>query len=204
MTTPRVRTISAVTALAVLGISSISFANGLGENVAWQFRTPNERAVQIQELELRLLEQGGFFDSFGHSNGSNGGGGGGNTTIIEGDQYNCSVSSVTVGNDAANALDGITGTLMGVTGSSIGSTAAGNTSAGNVDVDGSGSGANNTDQNNDGAVDASVNDSGNYSSVGNFHGGGVTDQVLNSEQVVDNSTLTSSAEGTVSCDRIYN
>lgn len=201
MKTLRHYSIIGLAAFAIVGTSSVAVANGLGENRAWQFRTPNERAVQIQELELRLLEDSGFFDP--RENGGAGGGGSGDT-IIYGDQYNCTVSSVTTGNEAANANDGITGTLMGVTGSSISATGAGNTSSGQVDVDGRGTGTIDGTQTNDGTVTADVDGSGNSSSVGSFQGGGATHQALNSHQSVANSTLTSSAQGTVSCDRIYN
>lgn len=68
------------------------FANNVGENIAWQFMTPAERANMIYIEEVRQRGINGFYSAPIYN------------TYID-DQYNCSVNSTATGNDsAANAV----------------------------------------------------------------------------------------------------
>jgi hypothetical protein len=64
-------------------------ANNVGENVAWQFQTPAERAALMYLEEVRQRGINGYYSAPVYN------------TYIN-DQYNCSVNSTATGNESAS------------------------------------------------------------------------------------------------------
>lgn len=64
-------------------------ANNVGENIAWQFMTPSERAALMYLEEVRQRGINGYYSAPIYN------------TYID-DQYNCSVNSTATGNESAS------------------------------------------------------------------------------------------------------
>lgn len=166
-----VRKISAATLICVLACQP-SFANNVGENVAWQFDMANDQAVKLQMEEVRQRRLNGYYSAPIYN------------TYIE-DQYNCAVNSTATGNDSTsdaianspstsghntNSTGNANDTSYSGGGLGDGSSEStsqdnqGNVSAGasgsmSTDVRGDNFQALNTDQNNSGNQSAAINGS---------------------------------------------
>jgi len=159
-------------------------ANGLGEDVSWQFRTSAERANLAVVTDLIEKKKGGFYDGFNTTN---------HITTNIGAQVNCNTVADATGNLANSDLGG----------SAPNQNASGDIvsdSVGNEVVEGgegqAGTAAN--DQVNSGTVGSTVTDSGVNSSNGSVSTGD-TDNVLNNDQ--DNSgDQLASVNGSTTCD----
>lgn len=170
----------------ILPVSAL--ANGLGESTPYRF----EQKDRLGMLELQLLKESGFYDS-------QAGGGGTSTsgdTIINGDQINCIVQSSAMANSNSTGMDALTGSLLGVTDSSQGADANANDS----DAYGSGDGGLDIGLENDGDQDAAISNSTISSDVGQFSGGGTSDQTVDNYQSADNTSLTSTIDDVTVCD----
>jgi hypothetical protein len=164
-------------AMAVLGssIAQPSFANNVGENAAWQFQTPADRAALMYLEEVRQRGINGYYSAPVYN------------TYID-DQYNCSVNSTATGNDSAsNAVansPSTTGHNTDATGNQNDTTyAAGGPGDGSTDT---------TTQGNSGAVAAGSSGSMSTSVRGdNF-------QALNTRQT-NSGNQTSTINGSSAC-----
>lgn len=82
--------------------SGAAWANGLGEDRSWQFRTDSDRANLAVVLDVIERKKAGFYDGLGE-----------NTFVTNnnfaGDQINCTVQASAVGNQATNSQDGAAG-----------------------------------------------------------------------------------------------
>lgn len=92
--------------LALLGAQPV-FANNIGENVAWQFETPADKANRAFIEDMRLKRQSGYYAAPVY------------TTNID-KQYNCSVSSLATGNQSSSTAIGNSPTTSGNSSSSVG------------------------------------------------------------------------------------
>ena len=72
-------------------------ANELNGNFSWQFRTPNEKLVDLQALDLIERKRGGAFKIYNNYNSS---------TYFAGDQVNCSVSATALGSSSSTDVTG--------------------------------------------------------------------------------------------------
>lgn len=72
-------------------IAQPSLANNVGENVAWQFLTPADKASLMYLEEVRLRAKNGFYSAPIYN------------TYIN-DQFNCSVNSTALANDSASSV----------------------------------------------------------------------------------------------------
>lgn len=83
--------------MLALVAASPATANEIGGNFAWQFRTPAERAVALQTLDLLARQRAGAFrqESYFFQN-----------TYVAGDQVNCSVAANAVGNTGTTTSSG--------------------------------------------------------------------------------------------------
>lgn len=93
-----------------------SLANGLGENVAWQFQTTGDRANRAFVEEMRQKKMSGAYSPPVY-----------NTFIDK--QFNCNVSSIATGNESSTNAVGNSPTTSGNSAS-----AAGNTNSSNAEL----------------------------------------------------------------------
>lgn len=78
-------------AISMVGslVAQPSFANNVGENAAWQFNTPADRAALMYLEEVRQRGINGYYSAPIYN------------TYID-DQYNCSVNSTATGNESSS------------------------------------------------------------------------------------------------------
>jgi hypothetical protein len=165
------------------GIAPPVWANGPGENTAWQFQTSQDKVNKGNIVDLIERKKGGYYDSFKVINNTTN-----NTTIDK--QFNCSVTASSSGNTGSNGLAATTSspTLNSNGATNAGSAANAATNSGSrsglgIDQLTSVSDAINNTQSNDGALSATVTGSTTSSSNGAVTaGGGTSSQVLNSSQ----------------------
>lgn len=87
----RIKIFISIVLLELVPVQGV-MANNVGENIAWQFMTPAERANMMYIEEVRQRGINGFYSAPIYN------------TYID-DQYNCSVNSTATGNEsAANAV----------------------------------------------------------------------------------------------------
>jgi len=55
---------SVIFIMTMVGFSTVSSANGLNEDRAWQFRSANKSAILLGNENLRLLKLGGYFQQW--------------------------------------------------------------------------------------------------------------------------------------------
>lgn len=84
---PKIQTIAMV--LSGCLVSYPVLGNNVGENVAWQFQTPAERAALMYLEEVRQRKGNGYYSAPVYN------------TYIN-DQYNCSVNSTATGNQSSS------------------------------------------------------------------------------------------------------
>lgn len=155
--------------------SNAAFANGVGENIAWQFETSAEQAAQIYQEEVRQRRLNGFYSAPVYN------------TMIE-NQYNCAVNSTSTGNlSSTNAVansPSSSGHSSDATGNQNDTTdASGNLASG---------GSNDTEQENEGRISSRARGDMSTSVRGdNF-------QALNTDQT-NSGTQTSTVNGSTAC-----
>lgn len=168
-----------------LGLPVPTLANGLGENVPWQFRTPNDAAAMAVVRDHIERRKGGTYRppltyQFNTIT---------NTTSIE-RQFNCNNTASALGNSGttsavaaspgtAGATSSATGNLANTASSQQGPTATGQSSS--------------TPQDNSGAVGSTMNGSTQVS-IPNAY----THQALNSDQA-NSGAQTASVSGSTAC-----
>lgn len=196
----------------VLTVSSLALlscgarANNLGENTDWQFGTTQDKVNKTAVLDQIEKKKAGYYDAlrpvYNYS------------TYIE-RQYNCSLSSSTVGNIGTNTTTATNSSPTVTNSSATTSTALANsatTSApGNGSNGASTSGAGYTlssnlanSQTNAGSLSAGVNGSNTNAATGAVTAGsGSSDQVLNSQQS-NAGNLSASVAGSTACSGPFN
>jgi hypothetical protein len=160
--------------LAVLISVGTGHANGFGESSPWQFRTANERAVNIGIVDVMERKRGGFYDGF-------------TTTVTNvtniGAQINCNNVANAIGNEATNAQVGnsVSNDLSG----DLSADTTGNSALSDI---GSGSGTTGTEQSSSGAQTSSVSDSGVSLAAGSASNGATRNDLLNWQDNSGNQT----------------
>ncbi|MCY1669806.1 hypothetical protein OVA07_02140 [Novosphingobium sp. SL115] len=171
---------------AALGGAAIAFslvnvpavhANGVSENLAWQFETTQDKVNRAYLENLRQQKIGGYYNYAPPVY----------TTNID-KQYNCAVSATSTGNSSSSSASGASQGLSGTSASSVGNTSstdqlAGMTSATNGST---------TDQNNTGKIISHAN--GDVDAHANVD----ANQVLNTDQN-NSGDQTSTVNGSTSC-----
>jgi hypothetical protein len=181
-------------------------ANNLGENFGWQFGTTQDRVNKTAVLDQIEKKKAGYYDAMSPVYNS--------TTYIQ-RQYNCSLSSSTVGNVGTNTTAATNSSPTVANSSATTSTSLANsdtTSApGNGTNGASASGvasslSNNlaNTQTNGGSLTAGVTGSNTNSASGAVTAGsGTSDQVLNSQQS-NAGNLSASVAGSSACSGVLN
>jgi hypothetical protein len=156
-------------------------ANGVGENVAWQFLTPAERAALMYLEEVRQRNLGGFYSAPIYNTYID------DNTYID-NQYNCSVNSTATGSESASNSVANSPNTGG-----HGTTATGNANDTTYDAGGPGDGSTGTStQGNSGEVSAGASGSTSSSVSGdNF-------QTLNTDQV-NSGNQSATVNGSSAC-----
>lgn len=193
--------VSAAVAVLLVGPSGGALANGLGENISWQFQTTQDKVNKSAVLDQIEKKKGGYYDAANNTY---------NTTYNIDRQYNCSVSAGTTGNSGSNGQSASTSsptvTNSGSTSASTAANAASNGLGQNglsgVLVAGLGdspSGGVDSAQNNSGALTSGVESSNTSAATGPLSAnGGVSDQALNSTQT-NAGNLASTISSSTAC-----
>lgn len=180
------RAIGALIAAMALSTATIATANGVSENVSWQFETTADKANKAMVLDMSERRRGGYYDGFGTTVNNH------NTTNV-GTQVNCNVGANAIGNQAQNSQVANSPTVSNT--SSTDSSSTGNAAQ---NGSGDGTGATDTAQDNSGDVSAGVSGSDTTSSSGAISTGS-SDQALNNHQ--DNSgNQYASVDNSLACD----
>lgn len=164
-------------ALAFSGLVPISpvAANGVGENVAWQFETAAEQATQMYQEEVRQRRLNGFYSAPVYN------------TFIQ-SQYNCSVNSTATGNLSSSNAVANSPSSSGHSADATGNENDTTDSSGNL----ASGGSNATEQENDGRIRARARGDMSTSVRGdNF-------QALNTDQV-NSGNQASTINGSTAC-----
>jgi len=150
-------------------------ANNIGENIAWQFMTPSDRAALMYLEEVRQRGVNGFYSAPIY-----------NTYINE--QYNCAVNSTATGNNSASSAVGNSPTAGGHNSTATGNESDTTFTGGRLSEDGAAS----TTQGNSGDINSRVSGAIASSSRGdNF-------QALNTDQV-NSGSQTATVNGSTAC-----
>ncbi len=194
----RVGALCLVVAGGLLHPSSASAQFGYGENRNWQFRSPNDRAVQLQSLDLLRRNQGGYYN-FGPpvSNYQID-----SRTFVAGDYYSCQVSAAASANTGLATASGASGAPAVLNNPNVGSTAAGNTASTQAPEPlNSGTATVGTTQTVSGSTQTSGVTNSNAGGVSGTIGGSSTSisQVPGNWQTALNSPQTASVTGSTAC-----
>jgi hypothetical protein len=192
--------------LPLLGLATVpSFANGVGENAAWQFQTSQDRVNKGAVLDLVERKKGGYYDSFKTTNYNTS-----NTYIDK--QFNCALNASSSGNGGTNSMGASTSspsvTNSGTTSASTDANTASNglwqaafpavLTAGNPPGQGAGGSLGNN-QNNTGSLSSGVSGSSTNAATGAISaGGGYSTQALNSSQN-NTGAQTATVSGSTAC-----
>lgn len=79
------------TIIGLLAIASPAAANGVGENISWQFQTSADRVNKVYTEDMRQKKRSGYYSPP-------------NITNIIDKQFNCSLSASSTGNIGSNGL----------------------------------------------------------------------------------------------------
>jgi hypothetical protein len=179
-------------------------ANGLTENVPWQFQTTQDKVNKGVIVDLMEKKKGGFYDSYTTTNNIS------NTTYID-KQFNCSQTSGATGN--ADTLSNQTSTSSPTVtpSSALNASTTGNTASNGLTQMGSlgvltaglngvpGGSATTNDQATSGTLSSGVTGSNSSSTTGTINsGGGQTNTALNSN-LTNTGYQTSSISGSTAC-----
>lgn len=175
-------------------------ANELGGNTSWQFRTPAERQVALGTVELINRYNNGYFQQWNNNytyNTYNS-----TSSVVNGDQTNCSLSSSALGNSgstsgyASTSSPSITSNPNAAA-SAVGNQASG-TSAGGVGT--TASPLNAVQDSYRSPVAAGVSGTVSNAGAGQLGAGGSSSsQILNSAQSVSQSPSVSNVAGSSAC-----
>lgn len=161
----------------VSGVTTVSpaLANGVGENIAWQFETSADQATQIYQEELRQRRLNGYYSAPVYN------------TAIE-NQYNCSVNSTATGNLSSTNAVANSPSSSGHAADSTGNQNDTTSSSGNL----ASAGSNSNGQENEGEITSTVRGDMSTSVRGdNF-------QALNTDQV-NSGNQDSTINGSTAC-----
>lgn len=175
-----------VLALVAAFAPSVSDANGFGENRAWQFRTPGERASLAAVADVIEKKKGGYYDGFETIVYSTT-----NTNI--GTQINCNTVADANANTADNSQSG---NLVDVrSDAAAGTESIANRGESNSNVD---PGSLTSEQSNSGTISSSVSDSPVSSGTGNVSNGSTNSDMLNDQSNSGNQLAT--IQDSTTCD----
>lgn len=174
--------------------------NELGGNTSWQFRTPADRQVSLGTVDLINRYRGNYFQQWNNSytyNTYNS-----TSSVLNGDQINCSLSSNATGNSGSTSGYASTSSPSVLSSPSTAATAAGNqTSGSSGGSSGTSAGPLNSVQDSYGSpVNAGVTGTSSSAGVGQLNSGrSSSSQVLNSTQSALNSPSVASVAGSSAC-----
>ena len=214
-TANRLMTAAVCSVVTIMVGASAVFANGLGENRAWQFDTANDKIAKASIADLREKKKGGYYDGFDTNINNT------YTTNIAGDQVNCNLTASAIGNTASNGVSSNASSPVIDMPGNIGANATGNSSStatnGFTRANGDGNSASssatgngnsgtagqlsNTSQGNtDSPQNANVDNSSVSGSVDGMNSsGGTSDVALNSEMGNTDSPQTASVADSQAC-----
>ena len=185
--------------LCTVVIIQTAHANGYGESGSWGFLSNQDRVNKGYVLDMIEKKKNGYYNAIKNTYTNN--------TYID-KQVNCSLSSMTTGTSGSNATQASTSSpVLNNTGYTSASGSANTASNGLSQASLSGvfntnatpPGSLSNGQSSSGALSASVAGSSNSTSTGQVAAnGGVTDQVLNSQQS-NSGTLASSISASTAC-----
>ncbi len=169
------RTVVISAIMAGLVSACPAMANGVGENIAWQFETAADLATQIYQEEVRQRRLNGFYSAPIYN------------TYID-SQYNCAVNSTATGNLSSSNAVANSPSTSGHTSDATGNANSTTEQSGNL----ASGGSNATEQENEGRISANT-DGGISTSVrgDNF-------QALNTDQV-NSGNQASTINGSTAC-----
>ena len=200
-----------IAGIVLAGFSCLALANNLGENGAWQFSTQQDKVNRSVTLDQIEKKQSGYYEAIKpvyHY-----------TTYIQ-RQYNCTLSSSTVGNTGSNATTATNSSpSVSNTGATTSSTLANSASnsfpeSGAINSS-SASGSSSSSayslpsslansQSNSGSMSSGVTSSNTSATTGSVTAGsGASEQVLNSQQS-NSGTLSASVAGSTACSGPFN
>lgn len=207
----------------VISLPQLASANGLRENNAWQFETKSERTQKAAVLDLILKKQGGYYrpaKNITTNNITNY-----TTYDIAGPYIDCNMTSQALGNQGSIAQDAPVGSPSVDVGSTTSSSALGNSDTSTINSDGGSSGTGliylddaegdvssdsaaggtntvNNSQSNDGSSQTSTTTGNSFDSdISRVSGSGGDGRVsLNSDQSLDDSSVTSKISDSSVCD----
>lgn len=157
--------------------ASVVLANGVGENVAWQFETTQDKVNRAYLENLRQQKIGGYYNFAPPVY----------TTNID-KQYNCAVSATSTGNSSSSSASGASQGANGASASSVGNTSATDQFSGITAA----SNGSETDQNNTGKIISGAKGNVDVNADVDAH------QVLNTDQN-NSGDQTATVNGSTSC-----
>ncbi|WP_431303420.1 hypothetical protein [Sediminicoccus sp. BL-A-41-H5] len=175
-------------------------ANELGGNTSWQFRTPADRQVSLGTVDLINRYRGNYFQQWNNSytyNTYNS-----TSSVVNGDQTNCSLNSSAIGNSGSTSGYASTSSPSILSNPSTGATAAGNqTSGSSAGGLGTMTAPLNSVQDSYGSpVGAAVTGTVSSAGVGQLNSGSSSSsQILNSTQNATSSPSVSNVSGSSAC-----
>ena len=175
-------------------------ANELGGNTSWQFRTPADRQVSIGTVDLINRYNGNYYQQWNNSytyNTYNS-----SSSVVNGDQTNCSLSSSATGNSGSTSGYASTSSPSILSNPSTGATATGNqTSGSSAGSAGTTTAPLNSVQDSYGSpVGAAVTGTVSSAGAGQLNAGSSSSsQILNSTQSATNSPSVSNVAGSSAC-----
>jgi hypothetical protein len=175
-------------------------ANELGGNTSWQFRTPADRSVSLGTVDLINRYRGNYFQQWNNNytyNTYNS-----SSSVVQGDQTNCSLSSSATGNSGSTSGYASTSSPSILSNPSTGATAAGNQTTGSsAGGTGTMTAPLNSIQDSFGSpVGAAVTGTVSSAGVGQLNSGSSSSsQILNSTQSATSSPSVSNVSGSSAC-----
>lgn len=181
------------------GLVSTAHANGYSESGSWGFLTQQDRVNKGYVLDMVEKKKNGYYNAIKSTYNNN--------TYID-KQVNCSLSSMTTGTSGSSSTQASTSSpVLNNTGTTSANGSANTASnglsqaslTGVFNTNSTPPGSLSNGQSSSGALSASVSGASNSTSTGQVAAsGGVTDQVLNSQQS-NSGTLTSSISASTAC-----
>ncbi|MGO4917729.1 hypothetical protein [Pseudogemmobacter sp. W21_MBD1_M6] len=170
----------------VMAPGNVLHANGFGENRAWQFREPSERANLAAVADLIEKKKGGYYDGFNTIVYST-------TTTNIGTQVNCNTLADAKANTADNSQAGNSVDVRSLP--SLTTDAAGNKSANSTAGD---AGAPSSVQDSSGSVESEVTDSSVSVQTGKVKNGATENDMVNDQ--FNSGNQTASIDNATTCD----
>lgn len=174
-------------------------ANGYGESGSWNFQTQQDRVNKGYVLDMIEKKKNGYYNAIKSTYNYN--------TYID-KQVNCTLTATTTGTSGSSGLEATTSSpVLNSTGTTSASGAANSASnglsqsslTGVFNTNATPPGSISSGQSSSGALNSSISGASNSTSTGQVAAnGGVTDQVLNSQQS-NTGVLTSSISSSSAC-----